>query len=53
MQLRTLAGLERQKIEDELAELLKIIAALEKILGDEKEILKIIKKSMSRYTMMQ
>jgi DNA gyrase subunit A len=43
MQLRTLAGLERQKIEDELAELLKIIAGLEKILADEKEILKIIK----------
>jgi DNA gyrase subunit A len=43
MQLRTLAGLERQKIEDELAELQKIIAALEKILADEKEILKIIK----------
>jgi DNA gyrase subunit A len=46
MQLRTLAGLERQKIEDELAELLKIIAALEKILGDEKEILKIIKTEL-------
>ena len=44
MQLRTLAGLERQKIEDELAELLKIIAGLEKILADEKEILKIIKE---------
>jgi len=43
MQLRTLAGLERQKIEDELAELLKIIEGLEKILADEKEILKIIK----------
>lgn len=46
MQLRTLAGLERQKIEDELAELLKTIAALEKILGDEKEILKIIKTEL-------
>ena len=43
MQLRTLAGLERQKIEDELAELLKIIAGLEEILADEKKILKIIK----------
>jgi DNA gyrase subunit A len=43
MQLRTLAGLERQKIEDELAELKKIIAELEKILADEKLILKIIK----------
>jgi DNA gyrase subunit A len=43
MQLRALAGLERQKIEDELAELLKLIAKLEDILGDEKKILKIIK----------
>ncbi len=43
MQLRTLAGLERKKIEDELAELLKIIGKLEAILADEKEILKIIK----------
>ncbi len=46
MQLRTLAGLERKKIEDELAELLKIIAQLESILGDEKEILKIIKTEL-------
>ncbi|HSW99240.1 MAG TPA: DNA gyrase subunit A [Candidatus Saccharimonadales bacterium] len=43
MQLRTLAGLERKKIEDELAELLKTIARLEAILADEKEILKIIR----------
>ncbi|HEX8762250.1 MAG TPA: DNA gyrase subunit A [Candidatus Saccharimonadales bacterium] len=43
MQLRTLAGLERKKIEDELAELLKTIARLEAILADEKEILKIVK----------
>ncbi len=48
MQLRTLAGLERQKIEDELAELLKIIAELEKTLADEKEILKIIKSELER-----
>lgn len=41
--LRTLTGLERQKIEEELNELLKLISKLEKILGDEKEILKIIK----------
>jgi DNA gyrase subunit A len=46
MQLRTLAGLERQKIEDELAELLKIIAGLESILADEKKILKIIKDEL-------
>lgn len=46
MQLRTLAGLERQKIEDELAELLKLIAELEAILADEKRILKIIKDEL-------
>ncbi len=46
MQLRTLAGLERKKIEDELEELLKLIAKLEGILGSEKEILKIIKTEL-------
>jgi DNA gyrase subunit A len=43
MQLRTLAGLERKKIEDELVELLKTIAGLEAILADEQKILDIIK----------
>ena len=43
MQLRTLAGLERKKIEDELTALLKTISGLEEILADEKKILKIIK----------
>ncbi|HSX15204.1 MAG TPA: DNA gyrase subunit A [Candidatus Saccharimonadales bacterium] len=46
MQLRTLAGLERKKIEDELAELQKLITQLEAILADEKKILKIIKDEM-------
>ena len=46
MQLRTLAGLERKKIEDELAELLKLIEKLESILADEKKILKIIKTEL-------
>lgn len=46
MQLRVLTGLERQKIEDELAELLKLIAKLEGILADEKKILKIIKDEL-------
>ena len=46
MQLRTLAGLERQKIEDELAELMKLIEKLEGILGDEKKILKIIRAEL-------
>jgi len=46
MQLRTLAGLERQKIEDELAELMKLIAKLEGILADEKKIRKIIRDEL-------
>lgn len=46
MQLRTLAGLERKKIEDELAELKKLIAELEGVLADEKKIRKIIKDEL-------
>jgi DNA gyrase subunit A len=46
MQLRKLTGLERQAIEDELAELLKQIAEYEKILADENEILRIIKEEL-------
>ncbi len=46
MQLRTLAGLERKKIEDELAELMKLIATLEGILADEKKIRKIVKDEL-------
>ena len=46
MQLRALTGLERQKIENELAELLALIAKLETILSDEKQILKIIKTEL-------
>lgn len=46
MQLRALAGLERKKIEDELAELQKLIAKLEGILADEKKIFKIIKDEL-------
>ncbi|MFZ1249765.1 MAG: DNA gyrase subunit A [Candidatus Saccharimonadales bacterium] len=48
MQLRTLAGLERKKIEDELAELMKLIAELEAILADEKKILAIIKNELKQ-----
>jgi DNA gyrase subunit A len=47
MQLRTLAGLERKKIEDELAELMKLIEKLEGILSDEKKVLKIIKDELT------
>lgn len=43
MRLSTLAGLERQKIEDELAEKKKLIAELEGILKDKKKVMKIIK----------
>jgi DNA gyrase subunit A len=46
MQLRALAGLERQKVEDELAEMLKLIEKLQGILDDEKKILKIIKDDL-------
>lgn len=46
MQLRRLTGLEREAIENELAELLKLIAELEAILADEKEILNIIKAEL-------
>lgn len=46
MQLRRLTGLEREAIENELAELLKLIAELEAILADEKEILNIIKNEL-------
>ncbi len=46
MQLRRLTGLERDKIEQELAELLALIAELERILGDENEILRIIKEEL-------
>ncbi len=44
MQLRTLTGLERKKIEDELEQLTKLIKELQAILADEKLILKIIKE---------
>ncbi len=44
MQLRTLTGLERKKIEDELEQLTKLIKELRAILADEKLILKIIKE---------
>jgi DNA gyrase subunit A len=46
MQLRRLTGLSREEIENELAELIKLIAKLEGILADEKEILKVIKTEL-------
>lgn len=46
MQLRTLTGLERDKIESDLAELVKLIGELEAILADEQRILTIVKQEM-------
>lgn len=47
MQLRTLVGLERQKIEEELSELKKLIIELKAILSDEKRILAIVKEELA------
>ena len=47
MKLQTLAGLERQKIEDELAEKLALIAELEDILGNESRIIEIVRAETS------
>jgi DNA gyrase subunit A len=46
MQLRTLTGLERDKIEAELAALQKLIGELETILADEQRILNIVKEEL-------
>lgn len=46
LKLRRLTGLERDKIESELAELLKTIEELKAILGDTQKVLNIIKKEM-------
>ncbi len=46
MQLRTLAGLERKKIEDEYEELKKLIAHLEDLLSHEEKILSVIKTEL-------
>lgn len=46
MPLRTLAGLERKKIEDEYAELQKFIKELKEILSSEANILKIIREEL-------
>ena len=46
MQLRRLTGLEREAIENELNELMLLIAKLEAILADEKEVLKVIRTEL-------
>ncbi len=47
MRLQTLAGLERQKIQDEYDELMKLIAKLEDILAHPKKIYGIIKEELA------
>ena len=46
MQLRSLAGLERKKIEDELVDLKKLIGGLETLLADEKKILAVVREEL-------
>ena len=46
LKLRRLTGLERSKIEEELANLLKLIEELQAILGSEEKVLEIIKKEL-------
>ena len=46
MRLKRLTGLEKSKIEDEIAELEKLVKELEEILGSEEKIYGIIKKEM-------
>jgi len=46
MRLQTLAGLERKKIEDELAEKFKLIAELEDLLASAKKILGVVKNEL-------
>jgi DNA gyrase subunit A len=49
MRLQTLAGLERKKIEDELAELQILIAKLKKILSSAKNILAVVRSELSDF----
>ncbi len=47
MRLQTLAGLERKKIDDELAEIQALIKKLKKILSSHKEILAVVRSELS------
>lgn len=47
MRLQRLTGLEREKIEDEYASLVKLIAELKAILADEEKVLEIIREELS------
>lgn len=46
MRLQTLSGLERQKIEDELADKMKLIAALEDLLSSREKMLGVVKTEL-------
>ncbi len=50
MRLQNLAGLERQKIEDELKEKIALIKSLEALLKDRKKILSVIKDELTNVT---
>jgi len=50
MRLQKLAGLERKKIEDELAELQKLIKELEAILKSKKKMMEIVKSELAEAT---
>lgn len=47
MRLKTLSGLQREKIEEEYNELMKLIAHLREILGSEKLVFEIIKEELT------
>jgi len=47
MRLKTLSGLQREKIENEYDELMKLIAYLKEVLGSEKLVFDIIKKELT------
>ena len=47
MRLQRLTGLERDKIEDEYQELVKLIAELKAILADDEKILEIIREELT------
>ena len=47
MRLKTLSGLQREKIEEEYNELMKLIAQLREILGSEKLVFEIIKEELT------
>ncbi|HHY32083.1 MAG TPA: DNA gyrase subunit A [Firmicutes bacterium] len=46
MRLQRLTGLERQKIEDEYIDIIKLIAKLKGILADEKKVLEVVKEEL-------